>query len=85
MYCAECVMRRRIAAIEATGKEPTLTAGSESEQLGFDTTLYGPLREALTVVQGTALCEVHIVECLKIQHVSPLAAPNGGQIIRAVG
>lgn len=83
MYCAECVMRRRIAAIEATGKEPTLNASFE--QFGFDTTVYGPVREALTVVQGTALCEVHIVECLKIQHVSPLAAPNGGQIIRAVG
>lgn len=79
MYCAECVMRRRIAAIEATGKEPVMLS-SDFEDVELKTA-YGSVREAFTVIQGTALCEPHLVEVAQIQRVSGLVGANGGQIV----
>lgn len=73
MICAECLMRWRQAAIQATGNEPDLEAGLTAGT--------APVAAAATSVQGTALCLTHLVECIQIQRVSSLVNPNGQQIV----
>lgn len=71
MYCAECLMRHRIATLEKTGAEPAFNAATIAYEIA----------EAATVIQGTALCLPHLVEIVQLQRVSALAGPDGGQIV----
>ena len=77
LICAECVMRRRLTSIEKTGEEPPLDARV--------TDGLPPLRPAQTVVQGTALCAQHLVECVQIQRQSAIVAPNGSNYVIPAG
>lgn len=81
LVCAECVMRRRVAAVKATGADAYLTG----PEVGAETTLYGPMREAFTVLNGIALCAPCLVECTPMQRVSSLSAPNGAPLSLPVG
>lgn len=74
MICAECLMRWRMAALQATGAEPAM----ESELVAGT----APVAHAVTLHQGHALCITHLMECVQLQVTSPLVAANGAPIVR---
>lgn len=76
MLCAECVMRRRLACWEKFQREPAKPTVNANPLVKVVDELPA-VREAATVLNGTALCYEHIVECVQMQRQSALAAPNG--------
>ncbi|HEY3482772.1 MAG TPA: hypothetical protein VGL02_28135 [Streptomyces sp.] len=70
LLCAECVMRFRLDNIQQTGFDVTPNHLTYLENA-----------EAVVLIQGTALCSEHLLECVQIQRQSGLVAPNGSQFV----
>jgi len=75
LICAECLMRRRLASLQATGQEPPFEVRADD---GLP-----PVFQAVTVINAVALCAGHFVECVQPQHQSGLLGANGAPIILA--
>lgn len=74
MICAECLMRWRMAVLQATGAEPAI----EQELISGT----APVAHAVTLHQGHALCIAHHLECVTIQVTSSLVGPTGAPMVR---
>lgn len=80
MLCAECLMRRRVAALTATGSEPTPLPTTADADEGLP-----PVFQAVTFINGVALCAAHFTECVKPQAQSGLVSASGQPILLGMG